>query len=250
MHAEDVHTVERRARRSTLSVAVAQPACTAHDVAANVARHVAAVHAARARVVVFPELSLTGYELDATALSLDDPRIAPLVVACRETGTMALVGAPVAAPGGLEAIAMLAVDGDGVRVAHLKAWPGEAESLRFSGAGRAHVPEVLDVDGWRLGPAVCRDTGVAAHTAALARLDVDVVVAGLVDRPSDLPEQRSRAARIAQTCGAAVAFASAAGPTGGGFEVTAGCSALWAADGSLLAQTGPAPGELARAELS
>ncbi len=41
-----------------------------------------AVLASRARVVVFPELSLTGYELDARAVAINDAALAPIVNAC------------------------------------------------------------------------------------------------------------------------------------------------------------------------
>jgi predicted amidohydrolase len=75
-----------------LKVAAVQPACAAHDVAANAATHARTVRSAGARVVVFPELSLTGYELDAQAVALDDIALAPLVEACAATGALALVG--------------------------------------------------------------------------------------------------------------------------------------------------------------
>jgi len=83
-----------------LSVAVAQPPCVAHDVAANARAHAAAIRDAGARVVVFPELSLTGYELDAAPVDPADPRLAPITGACARTGTVALAGAPVAGPDG------------------------------------------------------------------------------------------------------------------------------------------------------
>ena len=47
--------------RQPLTIAVAQPGWVSYDVAA----HAAAARAAGTRVAVFPELSLTGYELDA-----------------------------------------------------------------------------------------------------------------------------------------------------------------------------------------
>ena len=78
-----------------LRLAVAQPACAALDVSANALAHAAAVRAARSRVVVFPELSLTGYELTAPLLAPDDPRLEPLVEACAATGSIALAGAPI-----------------------------------------------------------------------------------------------------------------------------------------------------------
>src|ERR687896_603222 len=59
--------------REPLTVAVAQPPCVSHDVQANAIAHAAAIRAADAHLVVFPELSMTGYELDAEPLSLDDP---------------------------------------------------------------------------------------------------------------------------------------------------------------------------------
>jgi predicted amidohydrolase len=40
-----------------------QSACAAFDVAANAWSHATAVRAAQSRLVVFPELSLTGYDL-------------------------------------------------------------------------------------------------------------------------------------------------------------------------------------------
>ena len=55
--------------REPLRIAVAQPVCVRHDVAGNAVRHARVVRSARARVVVFPELSLTGYELDAATMT-------------------------------------------------------------------------------------------------------------------------------------------------------------------------------------
>jgi predicted amidohydrolase len=112
---------------SDLRLAVAQPPCTAGDVSATVVAHAVLVRAAAARVVVFPELSLTGYELDAPVLDVADPRLGPLVDACAITGTTALIGAPVAGPH----IGMLAVDQAGARVAYRKVNPGTAEARRF-----------------------------------------------------------------------------------------------------------------------
>ncbi|MCE0762612.1 hypothetical protein LWC35_06775 [Pseudonocardia kujensis] len=68
--------------RPPLTVVAAKPPCTARDVAANAHAHADTVRRPGARLVVFPELSLTGYELDAPALDPADPRLAPLVEAC------------------------------------------------------------------------------------------------------------------------------------------------------------------------
>jgi hypothetical protein len=61
--------------REPLVIAVAQPLCVPYDAAVNAVTHAATVRSAGARVVVFPELSLTGYELDAPAITAEDPRL-------------------------------------------------------------------------------------------------------------------------------------------------------------------------------
>ena len=226
-----------------LTVAVAQPPCVALDVAANVVAHAAAVRAARSRVVIFPELSLTGYELDAPLLNPSDPVLLPLVEACRVMKTIALAGAPVDGPH----IAMLRVDGTGVTVAYRKQNPGGDETARFV---PGPVPEVLEVDGWRLGLAICRDTGIAAHADETAALGIDAYLAGLTDHPDEDSIQADRARRISADQNVWVAFASFAGPTGSGYPETAGRSGIWAPGGNQVVRAGRAPGEIARAAFS
>ena len=232
--------------REPLTIAVAQPVCRPGDVAANVDAHVEAIRAAAARVVVFPELSLTGYDLGAATLAPDDPRLRPIVDACRETGSVALVGAPVDGAPGEDHIAMLAVDGTGARVAYRKMWLGSDETARFS-AGTE--PAVLALDGWRLGLAICKDAGVAQHWADTAALGIDAYVAGSVKAPDESAVQDERARRVATEKGIWVAVASGAGSNGGGYDPAAGRSGIWAADGSAVAQAGVEPGDIARATL-
>ncbi|MGH2407653.1 MAG: carbon-nitrogen hydrolase family protein [Candidatus Limnocylindrales bacterium] len=232
--------------REPLTIAVAQPVIVAMDVAANAEAHAAAIRAALARVVVFPELSLTGYELDAPDIEVDDIRLAPIVEACAEMGSTALVGAPVAADDGRSNIAMLAVDGTRATVAYRKIWVDATEAGRFSpGPG----PMELEIDGWRLGLAICKDTGIARHAADTAALGVDAYVAGTLMFDDEIEIQDERARMIATQHGIPVAFASFAGPTGGGYMSTAGSSGIWAADGTVINQVGREPGAIARATL-
>src|SRR6266850_2707779 len=233
--------------REPLTVAVAQPSCASYDVAVNAVTHAATVRSAGARVVVFPELSLTGYELDAPAITVEDPRLAPIVEACAESGSLALVGAPVHGDAGRSHIAMLAIDGTGATVAYRKMWLGTAESDRFDAGAK---PAVLDVDGWRLGLAICKDTGIPQHASDTAALGVDVYVAGILESAADEAVMGERARRVATGHQVWVAVASFAGSTGGGYARAAGRSAIWASDGEIIAQAGPEPGEVAHATLS
>ena len=227
--------------REPLTIAVAQPPCAAFDVAANARAHAAAVRAAQADVVVFPELSLTGYEMSApvvTPAALD-----PIVEACAATGSLALAGAPVDGP----CIGVLAIDATGVRVAYRKVHLGGAEPQSFV---PGPAPAVVEVRGWRLGLAVCKDTGVPAHSAATAALGIDAYVAGLVDHPFESVIQEQRATRIATGHGVFVAFASFAGPNGAPYAETAGRSGIWSPAGTVLGRAGCDPGEIARATLA
>lgn len=229
-----------------LVIAAAQPPCVPYDVAANAEAHASAVRSAQARVVVFPELSLTGYELDAAPVSVDDSRMDQLVEACAEVRALALVGAPVPSDADRPHIAMLAIDGSGTRVAYRKMHLGGAEAGSIA---PGPDPEVLDVDGWRLGLAICRDTGVSQHAAAVAALGIDAYVAGTVKHAHESGLQDERARRIAVEHRIWVVVASCAGSTGGGFTAAAGRSGIWSSEGTQVAQCGPEPGAIARAVL-
>jgi predicted amidohydrolase len=141
---------------------------------------------------------------------------------------------------------MLAVGPTGVTILYRKRWLGEEECIRFRSGDE---PTVLEVDGWRIGVGICKDTGVREHVEQMAGLGIDAYCAGLVHLPEELDRQEERAVAIARRCGAFVAFASFAGPTGGGYARTAGSSAIWSCTGEVLARAGTGPGELARATL-
>ncbi len=233
--------------REPLVIAATQPFCASHDVARNAQRHAATVRSAGARVVVFPELSLTGYELDAAAITAEDPRLAPIVEACAAVGATALVGAPLQGDAGRVHIAMLAIDGAGSHVAYRKIWLGATEAERFTPGDR---PAVLEVDGWRLGLAICRDTGIERHAADTAALGIDAYVAGTVKSADEAALQDERARRVATDYRVWVAVASFAGSTGGGCEQAAGRSSVWTPEGVAAARAGTEIDASARATLT
>ena len=83
------------------SIAVAQTCPVKGDVQANMEQHLQLARIAAAEgadIVVFPELSLIGYELDvarAAAFSPDDSRLSPLIEAAAACASTLVVGAPV-----------------------------------------------------------------------------------------------------------------------------------------------------------
>lgn len=228
-----------------LSIAVAQPHIATGAVAANIDAHAALIDQSNVRLVVFPELSLTGYQLDTPPIDITSDVMEPLVSICAAKGSAALVGAPVVS-NGRHYIATVLVDATGPSVVYRKTYLGDGEQARFwPGPG----PLAINLDGWRIGLGICRDTGIDEHISGTAHLGVDLYACGVVHHACELAEQQRRARNIAATCCAPVAMASFAGPTGEGYLTTAGHSAIWSADSTLVAQADHQPSQIARATL-
>lgn len=205
------------------------------------------IYRARARVVMFPELSLTGYELDAPVVTPSDSALAILGETCRDTRCVALIGAPVPGAAHKKHIGVLRVDPGGISIAYCKSFLGGEEPDHFStGDG----PAAIEIDGWRIGLGVCKDTGVEQHINDTAALGIDLYLAGLVDQADDRAIQERRAQHIARTCGAWVGFASFAGPTGGGFTDTVGLSSVWDPTGQMIVSASARPNDFARMTLT
>ncbi len=227
--------------RNRLSIAAAQPHCAPGDLATNASHHVDTLRSIDAHLVVFPELSLSGYDLSAPPVDLADDVFTPIMDACAERRMLALVGAAVHVPGG-DFIATLAVTGERVTVAYRKTSLSDDEARAFT-AGDG--PRRLNVDGWWIGLGICKDTRSPDHIDGTLALGIDLYVAGLVHHDHELPQQDERAARIVERGQVPVAFASAAGSAGPTYPRAAGHSCIWAADGTILARSGATPGEIA-----
>jgi predicted amidohydrolase len=107
---------------------------------------------------------------------------------------------------------MLTVQGAGATVAYHKMWLGGVERKRFTPGSK---PAVLEVDGWRLGLAICKDTGIAQHATDTAALGIDAYLAGVLEFAEDATVQDERARRVATDHQVWVTVASFAGSTRG-----------------------------------
>jgi 5-aminopentanamidase len=156
-----------------LRVAAAQAASEPGDVAANVSTAVSLVGAAAdrgARVVVLPELFLTGYDPGCWdhdgSLSLDDPVLEPLAEAAAGREVVVVAGAAVRRALDASTLSLLVVDtGGGVSAPYDKQHVDRDERWFFSAGD--HGASVL-VDGWELGLGVCYDGCFPEHAAAAA----------------------------------------------------------------------------------
>ena len=166
-------------RPGLLRVAAAQAESVPGDLAANVATAVPLVRAAAdrgARVVVLPELFLTGYAPEAwrpeLCLTLEEPELEPLRAVARERGVVVLAGAGVRR--GLDGLdqpdvctlSVVMIDPSGAVTAPYDKQHLFADEREFFTPGD-HGATVV-VDGWELGLGVCYDGCFPEHAAAAA----------------------------------------------------------------------------------
>jgi predicted amidohydrolase len=230
------------------SLAAAQTIAVPGDVAANVAHHVRLVHAAaqaRARVLVFPELSLTGYELvlaPALAFSRTDGRLTPFLELAATYQMTIVVGAPVrldelyigafiVAPGGTI---------DLYTKHHLGAFPPGVSPNGVVPPAEATVfqPGTLNplvrVAGGTAAVAVCADVGRPEHAHSASARGADIYLASMFVIPSDFAGDASRLQAYAARHSMAVVFSNYGDRTGG--LPSAGRTAIWSQHGELLVQ--------------
>ncbi len=221
---------------TALTLAAAQTVSIPGDVAANIQRHLALMWAAAEQGVqclVFPELSLTGYEpFLAADLAIDpqDAVLAPLRELARELRLTAVVGMPVrlASQTGV-LIGALALGADGSVGVYTKQHLHPGEELAFA-AGQGG--EVLAFGDDRIALAVCADFSLASHPRQAAAAGATVYAASVLISEGGYAADSALLEDYAAEHGLLVLMANHGGPSGG--WACAGRSAIWTADGNLL----------------
>ena len=222
---------------TALTLAAAQTLSIPGDVAGNIQRHLKMMQAAAEHGVqwlVFAELSLTGYEplLAADlAISPQDPVLKPLRERAQELRLTAVVGMPVRlAPHEGVLIGALVLGADGSVGLYTKQHLHPGEELAFA-AGQGG--EILGWADERVALAVCADFSHASHPRQAAEAGATVYAAGVLISEGGYAADSGLLQRYAAEHGMLVLMANHGGPSGG--WTCAGRSAIWTADGNLLA---------------
>ena len=173
------------------TLALAQIDSVIGDVRKNIARHLDFIRRAReggADLVVFPELSLSGYSVKDTnwdaARRADDPLLAPIAAAGREIAV--LCGAVEEAAGYGIFNSALFFEGGTVRTVHRKVYLptyGMFEEQRYFSPGTS--VRAFDSPLGRLGALICEDLWHLPLPYLLAR-DGAELVAGIASSPTRL----------------------------------------------------------------
>jgi predicted amidohydrolase len=228
-----------------IRIAAAQAPSLAGAIAANIDTHLRFIAAAQAegvQLLLFPELSLCGYELPLLrdcALSPDDPRLAPLRAAAMSAGMTVIAGAPILDAGAAQpCIASLRFAADGSVSVYRKQYLHAGEEMYAQpGPVGAHVDTL---QGVRYAQAICADIAHAGHAGAAADAGATLYVAGVLISERGHAVDAALLRSYAEEHRMGVLMANHATPSGG--YATAGKSAFWAPGGVLLAQA-PGPGD-------
>jgi predicted amidohydrolase len=218
-------------------IAAAQVPSVRGYIVENIVTHAAAIEAAakqRVSVLVFPELSLTGYEPDLAAelaMTAADGRLAPLMALAQQHQVEVILGAPLTNGAAKPALGAIVLSAMGAATTYRKMHLGSSERAYFT---PGDTPRTITVSGHTLGIAICADSSQPAHPQAYADLGATIYAAGVFLNAqwyaTDVPRLAGYAARHRMLTVMANHGASV------GTYASVGKSAVWAPDGSLLAQ--------------
>lgn len=190
-----------------------------------------------ARLVIFPELSLTGYSRSlsrADAVSVPDPVLRPLSDVSQRHRMLVVAGAPMPMANGIS-IASLSFAPTGEIGTYTKQHLHDGEEQAFMpGAGG---PLLAMDTAWNVALAICAEINHPSHIAGAAARGADIYAASCFFTPNgyDVDCQRLKAyAALHRVVILMANFAAASG----GFE-SAGRSAIWDDTGQLLIAAPP-----------
>lgn len=186
-----------------------------------------------ADLIVFPELSLTGYEpalAQVLALRLEDGRL-DVFQAMAATHNLTIgIGAPTRHPDGV-CISLIVFRPDKPRHIYSKQYLHPDEEAFFVSGG---ISENLVGDGNNVALAICYELSVPVHAAQAFSRGAAVYVASVAKFANGVDRAAQRLSEIARSYAMTVVMANTVGPADGG--ECAGQTAVWNHQGILVAQ--------------
>lgn len=221
---------------SGFTIAAAQYHAVRGDVEANVRTHCEFVRVALnygVNVIIFPELSLTGYEPEIaaeTTIDNEDSRLAPLKELASAHRITIVAGAPIRSERSKPFIGAIIIEAENSGV-YIKNHLHPGEEGYFSSADPK--PYLLQRDGQKIALAICADVNHPSHAAEAAKKRASIYAAGVL-----MMDGYDEAARQLQSYASkhsmAAIMANYAAPTGG--YTPAGKSAVWDDTGVMKAR--------------
>ncbi|MGC6386624.1 carbon-nitrogen hydrolase family protein [Ewingella sp. S1.OA.A_B6] len=217
-------------------IAAAQLRCAAGDIDDNIQRHLQTAEQAAAHNVdflLFPELSLTGYEpemADQLAITLQDPRLAHLRESAMKHKMTLVCGAPLrSSDADVLYIGAIVFAPDGTLYSYTKQHLHDQEAVIFT-AGQGGP--LLQVQQHQIGLAICADILSDSHPQHAADTGATVYAAGVLITKKSYPLESSMLQRYAEKYRMVVVLANHCAPTG--VWEPGGQSAIWDETGHLI----------------
>jgi len=220
-----------------LKIAVAQISSLKGDVESNIKTHLLAINKAcelNVAYIVFPELSLIGYEPEIAkdlAFTYDDKRLTPLIDAAIQNNIQIGVGAPIETSG-LPKIGLFVISPSGSVEIYEKIHLHAGEEKYFDRGSQHHF---VNINDQKIANAICADTNNPQHANTCSELGSSIYIAGVFITEGGYLSDTAVMADYAKKYNILVAMAnyhSHLSQTSTGM-IPIGKSAIWSQDGLL-----------------
>ncbi|WP_249975821.1 carbon-nitrogen hydrolase family protein [Vreelandella olivaria] len=230
--------------KTDTTIALAQLPVIKGAVAENLETHLTYMQQAAVRganVVVFPELSLTGYELELLeqlAMPKDSEVFSTLSTAAVAHNIVVIAGCSLVSEGRKPQLGAVICFPSGEREFYAKQYLHEGEEVYCSAGNESYL---FTVNGIRIALAICADFANPAHSEAAAAQQADVYIASALISEAGYQADAQLLAAMAKRHQIPVLLANHISNTGG--WQTCGKSGAWNVNGELtIAANGSDPG--------
>lgn len=226
------------------TIALAQSASKRGDIIENIEKHhqlIALAAKNDAQLIIFPELSLTGYELDLAktlAFTTDDKRLNSLRALSEKHNMVIIVGAPILGETGLHIGAFILFPDHSVSV-YTKYFLHPGEEKIFT-PGSMNQPIKLGQE--LISIAICADISNSIHVENASKAGSTIYLASVFITDAGYEIDADILQGYARKHSLQVMMANYSGESGG--YKSAGRSAVWSDSGSLITQCKGAGEEL------
>lgn len=221
---------------SDIVISLAQVPVIKGDVPGNLASHLTMVEQSSslgADVVVFPELSLTGYELELVqelAFHQDQTDFSELSQAAVKHNIIVIAGCPLKTEGAAKStIGAVICFPDGCTEFYSKQYLHDGEGKYCSSGVHDYL---FNVKGHRIGLAICADFSVPDHALSVVNKGAEIYLVSALISPSGFEADAQRLSDIASTHKLPVLLSNHISHTGG-WE-TCGNDTVWDASGNVV----------------
>ena len=219
-----------------MKIGVVQTRPITGDIQANIANHKQWIERAvtdGAELIIFPELSLTGYEptlAKELATDQDDPRFDDLQALSDANGITIGVGVPTNNEKGI-CISMLLFQPHRARHVYSKSYLHPDEEAFFV---RGHSTPQLQVKQTNIALAICYEISVPEHLESALKSGPGMYVASVAKFVTGINQALERLSSVARDSSMAVLMSNCVGFADGG--QCAGKTSVWNNRGALLGQ--------------